>query len=220
MENHNSNYNSEINPRSDRSKIESPLEEFLIEQLEKYLSGKVDLIPQYEVQTNVGKFRLDFLIEINGKKIGIECDGKEFHNEWRDEWRDALILGNNQVDTIYRFRGKDLVCFVNDCIHVIYHYDRQIFNERYSQIFNQLITEELGEYFENNPNLKCETNSFSLRTTNEYGEKVGWLNIEILRRNKNDKNSHWNKLYEFSKKYPGLKMDEIIKEREKGWGKK
>ena len=215
-----SKYHSEISPRADRSKIESPLEELFIEQFEKYLSGKVDIISQYEVNTNAGKFRLDFVIESDKKKIGIECDGKEFHNEWRDEWRDALILGSNQVDTIYRFRGKDLACFINDCIHIIYHYDKEIFNERYSQIYNQLITNDLKEYINSNPSFKDETNRLSVRTTNEDGHETGgWMQIIVERRNKNNRESQWNVLYEFSKQHPGLNIDQIITEREKSWTK-
>jgi len=208
------NFGYQQRTRVDYSKIESPLEYHFITQLEKHLNSEVVLNCQWCVTTNGGRFRLDFLIEFKGKKIGIECDGKDFHNEYRDEWRDALILGSNQADVVYRFSGTDLFCFLNDCIHVLYHYESQIFNKRYTEIFTRLISEELLIALKNNRHLIQETNVFSVRTTNDWGEKVGWHNLKILRRNKKDENSNWVKLYEFSKKYHNLKIDDIIKQYE------
>lgn len=49
-----------------------------------------------------------------GYRIGIECDGKKFHNASRDEWRDAMILGGEHLDVIYRLRGSDINFYIED----------------------------------------------------------------------------------------------------------
>lgn len=83
-----------------RNQLESPLEEIFIQQFEKFVNDRFEIIPQYEIRNSAGLFRLDFLLRSNDYLVAIELDGKEFHDEWRDEWRDALMLGNGQIDCI------------------------------------------------------------------------------------------------------------------------
>lgn len=97
------NYLNLSQPRADRNKIEIPSEELFVENFEKYISPFASIYPQYEVQTIAGIFRLDFVVELNESKIGFECDGKDFHDEYRDEWRDRFILHTGEIETIYRF---------------------------------------------------------------------------------------------------------------------
>jgi hypothetical protein len=78
--------------RVNRYELESPIEELFIEGLERYLSPHPKVIPQYELVTPNGRFRLDFLLIMCNQRIGVECDGHDFHDEWKDEWRDAIIL--------------------------------------------------------------------------------------------------------------------------------
>ena len=54
-----------------------------VQTLEKYLSPRSEGIAQYEVRTVVGNYRLDFVVELDGLKIGFECDGKEYHDVYR-----------------------------------------------------------------------------------------------------------------------------------------
>jgi len=204
----------EIQPRADRSILESPIEVLFIETLEKFLSSKVEIIPQYEVMTLVGKFRIDFLLTIDEKKIAFECDGQDFHDSWRDEWRDALILGGGEIDTIYRFKGKDLHTFLNDCIYLIYHYDKELFNDRYPLIAPQLTSDEIKNQLR--VFHKKETNTIGYKAINEEGNQVGWLLLVMERRHKNDKSGHWNVLFEFAKNNPGLQLNQLmaLKERQ------
>ena len=53
----------------DRTKLESPIEEMFIDAFEKYASSKVKVFPQYEIATQSGNFRLDFLIQFGEKKL-------------------------------------------------------------------------------------------------------------------------------------------------------
>lgn len=207
----------DIPPTADRSKLESPLEVMFIETLEKYLSGKTEIIPQYGIVTLAGKFRLDFLLTVDDHKIGFECDGKDFHDEWKDEWRDALILGSDHIDTIYRFRGSDLYLNMDDCIYMIYHYDKALFNERYEIIGKQLISNELKEKLAREPLYHGESNSVFYSLLTEENEHVGWRSIKVERRNKNDERAHWVTLFQFALKNPGKGLSQLIETREQSW---
>lgn len=70
--------NSHDRPRSQNSKeglVESPFEQEVYECLTEKISDKY-ITPQ----KRIGGFRADFLVEINGRKIIIECDGKAYHS--------------------------------------------------------------------------------------------------------------------------------------------
>jgi superfamily I DNA and/or RNA helicase/very-short-patch-repair endonuclease len=69
-------------PRNNQAKIgndlggltESVFEEEVYNEIVKIV-GNEAITPQYKI----GGYRLDFLIEINGHKIALECDGKTYH---------------------------------------------------------------------------------------------------------------------------------------------
>lgn len=201
-------------PRTDRDKLESPLEELFIENLEKYVSPFSLIHPQYQVQTIVGKFRLDFVVELKGIKIGFECDGKEFHDEYRDEWRDGFILHNGDIDTIYRFRGKDLFTFINDCIYIIYKYDPFLFNDRFAHLYSRLISTEVANYFEicDDSYRNYENIMVHYPVNNFSGQKIGEIELMATRRNKN-KFGHWQELIKYGLDNPGLPLDQLIEIR-------
>src|SRR5690348_13829612 len=103
----------------DERQTESPIEDLLLEAVRPRLSESARITPQVDVPTACGVFRLDFVIEGGGVRIGVECDGADFHDESRDEWRDALIIGSRQIDGIFRFRGCDLHWRLDDCLFAI-----------------------------------------------------------------------------------------------------
>jgi len=109
---------------------DSPLEDDFAYHITKYLERTISLIPQYEVKTICGNFRLDFMVDTLTGKIGFECDGKDFHDASRDEWRDAMILGSKCVDAIYRMRGQDLYYHINDILYFISRLDPELFSHR------------------------------------------------------------------------------------------
>jgi very-short-patch-repair endonuclease len=200
-------------PRADREKIESPLEELFIYQLEKHLSHLTEIIPQFEVQTLAGCYRLDFVVTVNGRKIGFECDGKNFHDEWRDEWRDGLILGTETIETIYRFRGTDLYRYLDDCIYIIYHFDNDLFNERYLSLFPNLISEQLKEKIQTGiEDIEGVKLSYPMR--DRFGNKVGWTQLSIERRTIKRK-GHWEVLFGYAVNNPSLTLKELMSIREK-----
>ena len=110
---------------------DSPIEDILAYHIVKYLDQRVSFIPQVEVKTICGIFRVDFMVYgVNGEKIGFECDGKEFHEEGHDEWRDAMILGADKADTMYRLRGSDITYHINDVLYALSQWSPTIFSQR------------------------------------------------------------------------------------------
>ncbi len=194
----------------DRGQMESPLEELFIRKLEKYISPTITIIPQYEIKTLIGKFRMDFVIDLGEKKIGFECDGAEFHDEWRDEWRDGLILGTGVIDSIYRFKGKDLFMFLDDCIYIIYHFDKEIFNDRYSKNFPQLISEEFRTQLTDKP-FQIEEHIMIDVAIRDENDKIVLRVPLIVERRCKEQEGHWKVLLNYCEKNTSLTLDQIIK---------
>lgn len=90
------------------------------------------------MNTAYGQFRLDFVLEVKGLRVGIECDGEPFHDRVRDMYRDAAILGSHQVSEIVRFRGTDLFNSPSDCVLILSRMYDRFFDARARSILHQL----------------------------------------------------------------------------------
>ena len=53
-----------------------------------------------------GTFRVDFVARIGHKNVGLECDGKDYHNFSRAEWLVAMRVGSEALDAVPIFLGK------------------------------------------------------------------------------------------------------------------
>lgn len=109
---------------------ESPIERFLAEELMKTIRGDVRITPQLEVPTDEAVYRLDFALSLNGRVIGLECDGKEYHDEARDAKRDESIVKTGKVHAVYRFRGTDLFQHIHECLKILLGFEPRYFSER------------------------------------------------------------------------------------------
>ncbi len=120
---------------------ESPLEESFALTLDKYLADEVRIAKQVEVQTLCGGYRLDFVASCEGHpSVAFECDGEDYHDQDRDEWRDALILDATNLQAIYRFQGSALFYHMEDCLYVLARWERHLFSDRGRTILAQLAT--------------------------------------------------------------------------------
>lgn len=91
------------------AKFQSPIEERMHHILTRSILKSVSICQQHKVKTDSGIKRLDFLLQTNGgRRVAIECDGKEWHDAEKDSVRDAAILRSKLVDRIIRFRGCDI----------------------------------------------------------------------------------------------------------------
>jgi hypothetical protein len=110
---------------------DSPIEDIFAYHAVKYLDPSITFAPQDSVQTICGMFRLDFVAYTStGASIAFECDGLDYHEEGRDEWRDSLILGDAKVDAIYRLPGKAIFHCIDDLLYVVSQFNPELFSER------------------------------------------------------------------------------------------
>lgn len=100
---------------------DSPIEDNLFHEVHKFASDQVALDSQCEIKTQSGTFRIDFVLRhrTTGRPIGIECDGKEFHDLEKDAKRDAAIMATGQLAALYRVYGKDCYYCSNDVLQLI-----------------------------------------------------------------------------------------------------
>jgi hypothetical protein len=111
-----------------RHVVESPIEVMLLAELyrRQLITEMVDgcgvdnpsnlkglclgLSTQVEVTTDAGIFRIDVVVDALGVRVGVECDGAEFHRGRdrveRDAARDAALRRSGW--TIVRFTGSEI----------------------------------------------------------------------------------------------------------------
>lgn len=83
----------------------------------------------FRPQVRIGIFFADFLVEQNGKKIVVECDGKDFHNPQKDQKRDEILLQKG-FETL-RFSGSEIFHNVEKCVLEVKNY---LFNKKNNSI--------------------------------------------------------------------------------------
>ena len=192
---------------------ESQLEDIFALTIIKYLNTSIDFQKQVEVDTICGKFRIDFIADCGSKKVAFECDGREYHNESRDEWRDAMILGSKAVDVIYRLRGSDLTYHIEDCLFVISKNDPEIFSPRGLINLEVLTSDETRRH-------ELEDGEETIMITYRQTNNIAPLFIFIERRSReipSGKRAFWKHLFEYAKKQGGGNLDELIARSQNEW---
>lgn len=109
---------------------ESPIESFFLHEIVKYLEIGTEIEQQTEYQTKIGNFRIDFLIRKGKTEYVIELDGKAYHDQKNDIWRDSFLLGENKVKTIIRIKGKDITYNLNECLYFLSKMFPETFSDR------------------------------------------------------------------------------------------
>lgn len=117
---------SEIDPEI----CESPIEDRFEEEFLKFSKPTAILRRQFEVSTSIGRFRLDFVVESEGSKIGIECAGRDFHDAEKDSKRDTAIIESGAVSRIFRLRGRDINFRIHDSLALLALCEPSFFTER------------------------------------------------------------------------------------------
>ncbi len=90
--------------------IFTPIEERMLKALEAHKLS-------YQRQVRLGKFMIDFLVEVGNKKVIVECDGKTYHNPEKDRERDKFLAREGYP--ILHFTGTEIYQDVDKCIEII-----------------------------------------------------------------------------------------------------
>ncbi len=179
---------------------DSPIEDPFAWAFAKHLDPTYDLLKQVEVDTFVGGFRLDFLAVSSRQKVALECDGKEFHNYIRDMFRDSIIIGCTDIDSIYRFGGRDIWYHLDDALYTLTTREPELFSGRGRCNLKQLAAPGTRIY---------DGTEFLI---NQGTSELPPLWIRALRRN--HPNPVWKRLFDYASAHRNLSLDEIIQRSE------
>jgi len=197
---------------------ESPIATIMEEKILLHLSKEYHIEREYECPTPWANFRIDLVITNGKSKIGIECDGKEFHNPFNDETRDALILGMGLVDTIWRFRGKDIYFAVYDCVYLLSRLEPDLFTVRGKQVLESQACHSVKDF---EPDLYSDIN------IHRYfkGEPLEILTPRELRVTRNSclpsalaRGPYWKEIFEKVSGWTNLNFKEVVERRANGNG--
>ena len=110
--------------------------------LVKYLRDDARLDAEVQVELPGALFTLDFVVDLPvagrpgdpaglRRRVGFELGGgRSLRDHDRRLRRDATLLANGAVDTIYRFRGSDLLHHMDDVLYLASQWDADVFSER------------------------------------------------------------------------------------------
>jgi very-short-patch-repair endonuclease len=76
----------------------------------------------YSPQYVINPYRLDGIVVTQSRRIGIELDGKAFHNKQRDWERDKYILQTGQLDEIIRIPYAAMTYFRDGVFRILSHW--------------------------------------------------------------------------------------------------
>ena len=95
-------------------RCESPIEESFFRHANRALLNDAEIIPQFPAL----RYRLDFLVQGRGRRVGVECDGHRWHlnRGAYDARRDREIVSAGIVSHIHRFTGRQLYNSPAACI--------------------------------------------------------------------------------------------------------
>lgn len=185
---------------------ESPIATAIEHQLLKHNLTDTIFRREYPAPTEWANFRIDIVLSVGERRIGIECDGADFHDEFRDELRDSLILGSGLVDTIWRLPGADIHNHVHDCLCLIALYDRFIFDERTRAVFMKQCSELVRAHIpEPHERILMAVDSERMPARSGY--------IDLRRRTRTKTYSpigqHWRYLFEYAQGHRDISFSEL-----------
>ena len=93
---------------------------------DKLIENNISFTPQVKL----GRYYVDFLLDVNSKKIIVECDGRDYHNPYLDKERDEVI--SREGYQIHRFSGSSIYNNCQKCIDEILLNQNPISNIRYA----------------------------------------------------------------------------------------
>lgn len=191
---------------------DSPIERIFASCCFKHLRPDVQVEKQVEVSTGHGRFRIDFVLSVGDRRIAVECDGKDFHESFRDEFRDAILLGEGHFETVYHFRGCDITYWTDDCIWLMSVLDPQLFSERGHHQLGRLHHSEVDR-------IRGEAEEFSYSIWD--GREP--FHFRAFRRSIKTASAfphlryHWKVLYALAGLHSGYSLDNLLENRFALW---
>ncbi|MEN9433163.1 MAG: hypothetical protein RLZZ422_752 [Pseudomonadota bacterium] len=188
---------------------DSPIEDIFAWNMSKYISTDATMSAQVPVSTIGGNFILDFVLEHpNLNKVVVECDGEEFHDIHKDEWRDAMILGSGYAEAIYRIRGSDINYHMNDVLFIMSHIHPEIISNRGSINLNVLATKQAKSL-----DISDRQDEYVLNYDEEEIKNSHLLLTVRRHRIPKGQRRYWKTAYDFAVSVGGGSLDELMKKK-------
>jgi hypothetical protein len=187
--------------RSVLAPFESPIEEELHRIILKHLAPDAVVSNQIEFNTPNGNYRVDFLLALGDRKIVLEANGKEFHDDLTDIYRGAFILGFSDVRSVYYIRGCDITHSLPTVLYAISRYEPYLFSDRGLKSLEALtdIKAERGgtEYCE----AFCSETGIRMDSSESLDPPIAYRLTLLRKKGDHDK---WERIYKAALENPGV----------------
>lgn len=101
-----------------------------VRELCKHLAPAAGVLADVTVQTILGPYALDLVIQLGPLRVGFRREDPAWRPGFADLWRDAALVGPGGASVIYRMRSIDLVNHTEDCLYVVRRADPRLFSLR------------------------------------------------------------------------------------------
>jgi hypothetical protein len=202
---------------------DSPIEDHFSKRIVTLLPTDAEWLPQFEVETQCGTYRIDFVAKIGKRTIGFECDGKEHHageiDRERDKWRDALMMGTGKVNAIYRIPGSRIFYQPDRVIYLISCGEPGLLSERGEKILSNAVKPDVIsiERFESASFLQYRwyPDSLAHLTDDHDTFDQAWqsmtLRLDYYTDRRFDGNEpEWSGMVRFARRHTGKTLKQII----------
>jgi hypothetical protein len=192
---------------------ESVVEERFAWSMHKFLRQTCDFEKQVSVRTARGLFRIDFVITApNQVRIGVEIDGRAFHDHVVDAWRDCILLGEKHIDVMIRFDAKDVHYRPFDTIAVIRYLYPEVFHPDRVIAIDRLASENLrGQVFDMPDHIWANLDDETL----DNGQCVE-MSVRHEGHTKHS-SSGWRRRYAFLCQHPEIPLDQLDAALAESW---
>jgi very-short-patch-repair endonuclease len=205
---------------------DSPIEDEFAKRIVTLLPSSAEWIPQFEIATQCGTYRIDFVCKFGKRTIGFECDGKKHHagevERERDRWRDALMMGTGKVNAIYRIPGSRIFYQPDRVIYLISRGEPSLLSERGEKIVTSVVRPDVisVERFESASFLQYRWYPDSLAHLSDDQDtfEQAWTSVTIridyyTDRRFYDNEPEWSHMMRFARQHKGKTLKQIIQLR-------
>lgn len=197
-------------PTSELKPFDSPIEKELYRVISKYLAVETNISNQNEFVTPNGNYRVDFLLQSGDRKVVLEANGKEFHDDGTDIYRGAFILGFSDVSSVFYIRGCDITYSLPTVLYAISQHEPLLFSERGLKSLEALSEVKKGRGEIDHSDILC-TETGIKPTSSEFNEYPIAYSLIFLK--KDGENNKWKRIYKAALDSPGVSakdFDEVF----------
>lgn len=117
-------------------------EEDWVRELVKHLAPAAQPRVGVTVETILGPYTMDLLIQLGALRVGFTRDSAS-RRVLEGVWRDAALLGPGGAHVIYHLRPVDLQHHLEDCLYAVYRCDGRLLSNRGATIVERLASETI-----------------------------------------------------------------------------